>query len=1092
MARIPESELERLKGEVSLKQLVEGRGVRLKRHGADWIGLCPFHDDREPSLVVSPDKNLWHCLGACGAGGSVIDWVMRAEGVSFRHAVELLRSGAELSGGGRVVKRTSQRKLASPLEVQAGDAELLGQVVGYYHEALKQSPEALAYLEGRGLVNSEMVQRFRLGYANRTLGYRLPQGNRQEGARIRGRLRELGILRKSGHEHFRGSLVIPVFGEQGQVVQMYGRKIGRALRQGTPKHLYLPGALAGVWNVEALQATDEIILCESLIDALTFWGAGYRNVTTSYGVEGFGAQHLEAFERYGARRVLIAYDQDEAGDRAAEALAGKLMGLGMECYRVQFPQGMDANEYASKMSPADRSLGRSIRHAVWMGGPRGAYEPPRLASTSDERLSAEKAAKIGGGSGQDEAPASVPAPETRPAEPSPLSLAAVAGVTEAAEAFEPPEPPGPHPPAPETNTHDEPSEPPVASPLPAAPQAAELAAEVSEDGDEVVIRFGPRRWRVRGLGKNLSMERLKVNLLVSGEQEPAGGPAGAGLHVDTFDLYNARARAAYAKQAASELGCKEAVVKRDLGRVLMKLEGLQEQQIKKALEPEDKKIELSDEEREAALDLLRDEDLLGRILADFEACGVVGEETNKLVGYIAAVSRKLEEPLAVVIQSSSAAGKTALMEAVLAFVPEQERVQYSAMTGQSLFYMGEQDLAHKILAIVEEEGAERASYALKLLQSEGRLTIASTGKDPDSGRLVTHEYQVEGPVMIFLTTTAIEVDEELLNRCLVLTVDEDREQTKKIHRLQRSRQTLEGLLARRTGEDLRKLHQDAQRLIEPLLVANPYAPGLTFTDSQIRTRRDHMKYLTLIRTIALLHQHQRPRKQVEHRGQTVEYIEVSRADIRMANRLAHEVLGRSLDELPPQTRRLLLLLDELVGEACEAQGLARMDYRFTRRQVRERLGWGNTQLKLHLERLADLEYLAVHPKGQAYHYELVYDGQGQDDRRFMSGLIDVDQLQNHEYDSNRSGVKANRSGQSGRRSGTGRPEVGPRSGGGRGGSNGGNGRDQKGLEEQKPKPSQNALKDDPQQPTRSYVLLDPPGTPSSPSEPLPLAAKGNA
>ena len=101
----------------------------------------------------------------------------------------------------------------------------------------------------------------------------------------------------------------------------------------------------------------------------------------------------------------------------------------------------------------------------------------------------------------------------------------------------------------------------------------------------------------------------------------------------------------------------------------------------------------------------------------------------------------LRTPLAVIVQSSSAAGKSSLMEAVLAFVPEEQRVQYSAMTGQSLFYMGENDLKHKVLAIVEEEGASRAAYALKLLQSEGVLTIASTGKDPVSGKLVTHQYR---------------------------------------------------------------------------------------------------------------------------------------------------------------------------------------------------------------------------------------------------------------------------------------------------------------------------------------------------------------
>ena len=278
MARIPEAEVERLKQEVSLQRLVEARGIELRRHGADLIGRCPFHDDRTPSLVVSPAKNLWHCLGACGTGGSVIDWVMKAEGVSFRHAVELLRADAGLDGelpkgrGGRMVaKKSTVAKLAAPIAAQADDTKLLGQVVTYYHEALKESPEALAYLDGRGLRNTELVERFRLGFANRTLGYRLPQKNRQAGAELRGRLQALGVLRESGHEHFNGSLVVPIHDEDGNVVQMYGRKVTAGLRQGTAQHLYLPGPQRGVWNREALQADREIILCESLIDAMTFW-----------------------------------------------------------------------------------------------------------------------------------------------------------------------------------------------------------------------------------------------------------------------------------------------------------------------------------------------------------------------------------------------------------------------------------------------------------------------------------------------------------------------------------------------------------------------------------------------------------------------------------------------------------------------------------------------------------------------------------------------------------------------------------------------------------------------------------------------------
>ncbi|NJL27795.1 MAG: hypothetical protein HC897_07805 [Thermoanaerobaculia bacterium] len=348
-------------------------------------------------------------------------------------------------------------------------------------------------------------------------------------------------------------------------------------------------------------------------------------------------------------------------------------------------------------------------------------------------------------------------------------------------------------------------EPSPATLLPAAPRR-EVVAQVS--AQEVVIVLGDRRWRARGLERNLSYDVLKVNLLAA---------RGESFHVDTLDLYSARQRAAFLKQAASELGVEARVVQHDLGAVLLQLEQLQDEQIQRALAPAvPAAVELSAAEQSEALELLRSPALLERILADFLACGVVGEETNKLVGYLATVSRRQARPLAVLIQSSSAAGKSALMEAVLAFVPEEDRVSYSAMTGQSLYYMGEKDLEHKVLAIVEEEGAERASYALKLLQSEGELTIASTGKDPATGKLITHEYRVEGPVALLLTTTAIDVDEELLNRCLVLTVDEGREQTRAIHRLQRERETLAGQLRLRGRERVLSVHKNAQRLLRPL------------------------------------------------------------------------------------------------------------------------------------------------------------------------------------------------------------------------------------------------------------------------------------
>ena len=929
MARIPESEIDRLKSEVSVERLVEASGIALKKAGKDLLGRCPFHEDATASLVVTPGKNLWHCFG-CGVGGGPIDWVIKKNGVSFRHAVELLREGVtdipSLAADAGSVKRSTVRALPAPVAFDADDQALLNQVVGYYHETLRQSPEALAYLKSRGLDHPELIERFKLGVADRTLGLRLPHKNRVAGADIRARLQKIGIYRESGHEHFNGSLIVPIFDEAGNVVEVYGRKLRDDLRAGTPKHLYLPGPHRGVWNLDALKASREIILCEALIDAMSFWCAGYRNVTAAYGIEGFTEEHLAAFKQHGTERVLIAFDRDEAGERGAAKVAERLMAEGVECFRIQFPKGMDANDYALKVAPAHKSLGLVIRKAVWLG--KGAA----------------------------------------PAAPDGTPQAAVPEVT-AALAVE--------------SAAKENSIPLPASPVPAA-AADDLPCEVRDN--EILLTLGDRRYRVRGLARNLSFELLKVNLLAA---------RGERFYVDTLDLYSAKQRQSYLTHAAIELQMQEDILKADLGRVLLKLEALQETQIQAALKPSvPEVVTMAAAERDAATALLQSPDLVGRILADFAACGLVGEETNKLVGYLAAVSRKLDKPLGVVIQSSSAAGKSSLMDAVLAFVPDEEKVKYSAMTGQSLFYMGETNLKHKALAIVEEEGASRASYALKLLQSEGELTIASTGKDPQSGNLITQQYRVEGPVALLVTTTARDIDEELMNRCLVLAVDEGREQTRAIHQLQRDKRTLEGLLARREKDALITLHQNAQRLLKPLAVLNPYAQHLTFPDQTTRLRRDHEKYLTLIDTIAFLHQHQREVKTHQRGDQVIEYIEATLADIELANRIAHDVLGRSLDELPPQTRRLLCLIDQHVSAECARLAVKRCDFRFSRRSMREAIAWGDTQLRLHLERLVELEYVLAHREGAGgkYVYELVY-AVADETRAQVAGLIDMAALE---------------------------------------------------------------------------------------------------
>jgi hypothetical protein len=745
---------------------------------------------------------------------------------------------------------------------------------------------------------------------------------------------------------------------------------------GTPRHLYLPGPHRGVFNRDGIEGAEEVILTEALIDALTFWRAGYRHVTSSYGINGFTDELLAALTTCGAKRVLIAYDRDGAGDAAAERLAPPLQAAGLDVFRLLFPKGQDANSYALAVKPAEKALGLVIRAAQWLGNGARPALTSRCFNSVHQWVDGDEASPVT----RAPATASPPSEPTTPA--SSLPVPALVDPVLAAEPSAAPPASSAGAPRDAASTDGPPTEAPL---LPARAVGAtpEPEIEAQQTERDVTMVFGERRYRVRGLAKNGSFDVLRVNVLVS---------APAGMHVDTLDLYVAKARAQYAKQAAAELQVEESVIGRDLGRLLLELEALQERQITAAMAPKAvPAVAIEPAAHEAALALLRDPQLIERIVADFDRSGLVGEEANTLVAYLACVSRKLAAPLAIIIQSTSAAGKSTLMDAALALVPEEDRVHYSAMTGQSLFYLGEQSVKHKILAIAEEEGVRQAAYALKVLQSQGELTIASTGKDPATGMLVTQEYRVEGPVMLFLTTTAIDLDEELLNRCLVLTIDESREQTRLIQRRQRTRRTLPGLLAKAEADDVLALHRNAQRLLRPLAVVNPYAEQLTFLDDRTRTRRDHAKYLTLIESIALLHQHQRPVRTVNRGGKAIEYVEVELADVALANRLAHEVLGRSLDELPPQTRRLLRLIDGFVAERAATQALERQEVRFTRRELRQVAGMSEAALRVHVERLVDLEYLLPHAgrNGQRFVYELLFDGRPESDAPQMIGLIDV-------------------------------------------------------------------------------------------------------
>ncbi|MDI6758660.1 MAG: CHC2 zinc finger domain-containing protein [Candidatus Omnitrophota bacterium] len=900
-------QLDKIKS-LNLPEIVSSYGISVKHSGnSSYQALCPFHADKNPSLSISfkGDKWLWHCFG-CSAKGTVVDFVMKKEGLSFKEAYKKLSEATGIN----IQQPASSRKEIAPgkpkaksqeSKTESNPQELLNKIADFYHSTFKEDRRGLEYLTKRGISAKEIYLDFKIGFVNGSLKKTLP-----EAGPMFEQLKELGLLNEKGNECFYNCVVFPIFDENNQVVSLYGRNIeGKqhpALARKGGAHLYLAGPHRGVFNAKVLRTTKSIFLTESIIDALSLYQLGFKETIPLYGTNGLTSDHLELFKKYEIAQAYLCLDNDAAGKEASLKVAQELSSLGIKSLCISLPEGIkDGNDYLLSGKTKD-DFTQLIAEA-------------RPLEFRQEDLFSHR-------------------------------LICPSG--------------------------------PLGKP------------KISQEEDQIIFDFSGRSYRIRGL-TIARLDQLKVNIKLCSQGFSCW---------DSLDLYSAKARAAFILEAKKALSLEPGTLNAELAIIIEHLENeqarlLEENRSKKPQE----RPQLTEEEKAQALEFLKSPDLFERIIADFKACGYVGEETNLLLGYITSISRKLQEPLAVLIVSRSASGKSTLQDAVLSFTPPEDYEKYTRLTDQALFYKDENALRHKLLAIEEEKGASGAGYSLRNLQSAHGLRSAATIKDPNTGKLNTAVYQVSGPTSMMLTTTYYQdFDFETYNRFIILTVDESWQQTKAILTRQRLNETLEGTIFKRQRERIRKLHHNVQRLLKPLEVVNPYSQALTFIDSMLRARREQPKYLSIIKAIALLRQYQKELKSYSEGNETFGYIEVDLKDIEIANSIANQILGRSLDEMSPPARRLLLEIKKLVDKLCLEQNILQDRCIISRRDIREFTGWSDYQVRTHIRELEELEYLipASGSKGKRFTYQLVWDGQGTDGSKFMLSLIAVHKLQNYE------------------------------------------------------------------------------------------------
>jgi len=824
---------------LNLPEILQSKGIHLKRNSnGSYIGQCPFHDDKNPSLSASLKNDiwLWHCFG-CHKGGTLIDFLRLLEGRTFKE----------------IYKDYSKTSIERPVVMSKDIQSVLNQIIRLYHNILCENDKAQEYLKARGLLDRDLINTFKLGYSNGAVLDLLPNDEA-----IKSNLKDIGILNEKGNESFYKSITVPIFDENENALGLYGRNIERK------SHLYLKGPHKGIFNHKAIKAFDEVILTEALFDALTLYKQGFKNVTSSYGTNGFTGDHLKAFKENKVERVYIAYDNDTSGETQTVNLAKDLTREGFEARRIRLPEGIkDINDYF-----------RYNRGLDFIG----------TYGTFANLI--KEAKKIG---------------------------------------------------------------------YSATQRRREEGLLNYEDGC-ANFRYADVLYEIKGIDIK-SASDLRVVILAE---------RGGCRHQDRLDLYSAKTRGIFVNHVSKKFNLDKTRIEENLLNIIEGLENIKRDELDKA-ESKPSRYQMTDEEEKEAKEFLKSSSLIDKIVTDIEKAGYVGERVNKEIAYLAATSRKLEKPLSCIIISQSSSGKSHLMETIACLMPDEEVEFYSRITPQSLYYMGRDDLKHKLLIVDERSGSEEADYAVRTLQTRHRLTLAYPVKDPNTGRMKTIVVEMSGPISFIESSTKEALNPENTSRSFQLYLDESEEQTKKVQEYQRFIRSLDGwkLLDKRAS--VIRIHNNAQRLLKPIKIIIPFIDRIKFPSRWIRTRRDQDRFLSLIEAVTFLYQYQRPIKQ-DQRGKP--YIESSLKDYEIAYNLAGRALLDTLEDLQGSTKAFYEALETTIKRKA-TESLEK--FTFKRRDAREWMRLPDHYVKRKLAMLEELEYVSCERsyKGGSFTYRFI-------------------------------------------------------------------------------------------------------------------------
>lgn len=827
----------------TIEEVIKDYGIVLKDMGSITMTLCQFHSDRDPSLAIYKETQSFYCFG-CGKGGDVFNFVMLKENMNFLEALYYLakKKGIERPE----FNKEQKRKYIQMQQIKDLKGKLLDTLVDIFQNNDKSI--VWKYLKKRG-IKEVIIEKYKIGYSNYSL------------EEIKNKLIEKGFSKIQlnisqffkDNRFYENSLIIPIR-QNGKIITL----LNRTLNKRQPKYLYLSNLSRGIFNLDEASCYKEIIITESVIDALTLIGNGFINIIALNGCKASDNQ-IEDLKKLKDKQYYICFDNDlDKEDNPGFKSALELSKILKNSRIVILPtkqNKIDINDYFLQGNTIE-DFKNLLKNAT-----RLAYYEPYLEEIDEYKM---------------------------------------------------------------------------------------------------IYRVNEFDYYIENINKTENGIKALITLYFKNNI----------IQKNPVSLYSSRSRVEFSNQCGKH-NPKE--IEKHLLNIEIKIKEIlnQKEELNKV-----KKKEMTEEERQEALEFLKSSKIFEIIKEDISTLGYVGEDTNKLMVYLIATSRKLENPLSVIIKAQSASGKSELLKKIMELMPEEDVKDLSRITENALFWVDQDSLKHKFIVIMEKDGSEQADYPIRILQSEKKLTLLAPQKDDIDGKIKTQEFEIEGPVAFAETTCETSDNFENNTRVFDLYVNESEEQTKLIHEVQKEERTLEGLVKKISRDKIIRKHQNAQKLLKTIKVIIPYAKFIEFPYKLVRTRRDMSRFLDLITVITFLRQYQ---KEIKKDNSIGEFIEADMGDYKTAHEIALDVLGQTLDELDRRSRYLLNEIIDMVETIKEEKELESInEVTFTRKDIlnwldKKEVKWYPQILQTYIKPLEEGEYLEIISggKGKISVYRLV-------------------------------------------------------------------------------------------------------------------------